>query len=249
MSFSAGSAMLFVTSRATLMTDNDHTIIDQPGPDDVAPQGDMGQLSRFLRRYAKGDRVFDQGDQGQTMYFIQKGKVRITKITQKRQQPLAILEPGSFFGEMAVISGEARSARADALEDCTLLEIDKDILDEFLRSHPHVAQRMIRVLAERLRSTDDLIERLLSGDPMIQVVEAILDLIKDMKEDPPYLSDIQQLMVKSATDPRLLRWVLSRLKHARFIAIDEGGVRVVQKARLRQYLNFLGMQQDLLKPA
>lgn len=225
----------------------EETIIDQPPPGD-APKDDVGQLARFLRRYKKGDLIFNQGDEGKTMYFIQKGRVRITKITHKRQQPLAILEPGSFFGEMAVISGEPRTARADALEDCQLLEIDKNILDDFLRSHPNVAQRMIRILAERLKNTDELVERLLAGDPMIQVVEAILHLTQDSKEDPPYIRDVQQLMVKSATDPRLLRWVLSRLKHARFLTVDENGIRVVQRNRLRQYLNFLSMQQDILTP-
>ncbi|RMF13542.1 MAG: hypothetical protein D6761_11010 [Candidatus Dadabacteria bacterium] len=226
----------------------DQTILDQPGPGETAEggSGELAQLSKFLRRYARGERIFEQGDEGDTMYFIQQGRVQITKVTPRRIQPLAILEPGSFFGEMAVISGEPRSARAEALDECMLLEIDREILDDFLRSHPNVAQRMIRILAERLRKTDELVERLLEGDPMIQVVDAILDMTKDSAEVPPYVRDVHQLMVQSATDTRTLRWVLTRLRRARFLDVDDEGLRISQRARLEQYLNFLQMQQDLL---
>ena len=230
------------------MSSEDATIIDQGPPAATEKKPDTAALSQFVKHYPKGTIIFEQNDVGSHMFFIQQGRVRITKVTQKRTQPLAILEPGSFFGEMAVVSGEPRTARADALDDCTLLEIDKDILSEFLRSHPNVAQRMIHVLAQRLRSTDELIERLLAGDPMIQVVSAMLEMVENSDEKPPYIRDIQALMVKSATDPRLLRWVLTRLKHARFIVIDDDGIRIAQLPRLRDYLNFLNVQQDLLSP-
>jgi len=228
---------------------DDSTIIDSISAEDAeeATQ-DLAQLSNFLRQFPKGSLIFDQDDDGRTMYFIQKGRVRIVKVTAKRSQPLAILEPGSFFGEMAVINEEPRTARAEAIDNCSLLEIDRSTLDEFLSSHPRVAQRMIRTLAERLKNTDALVERLLTGDPVIQVVEAILDSIEGSEEEPPEIRDVQTLMVKSATDPRLLRWVLGRMKHARFIRIEDRSILVTQKSRLEQYLNFLKLQQDLLTP-
>ncbi len=205
-------------------------------------------LQKYLRRFKKGEIVCDQGEPGDTMFFIQEGRVRIIKISQAREQPLAVLEAGSFFGEMAVLNQEPRTARAETLTDCVLIEIDGRILNDFLASHPDVARRVIRTMAERLRDTDRLVERLLDGDPMIQVIDAILALAEESDESPPYISDVQRLMVESGTDPLLCRGVLSRMRTAGFIAIDDQGIRIAQMGRMRDYLTFLRVQQDWLKP-
>ena len=54
------------------------------------------------------------------MYFVIEGRVRISKIVGDRIQPIAVIEKGDFFGEMALLSKEARTARAEALTDCRL---------------------------------------------------------------------------------------------------------------------------------
>lgn len=215
-----------------------------------AVAGEFQRLELFLKHVAKGTVIFEQGDAGSTMFFIQEGRVRITKVAHTRQQPIAVLEAGSFFGEMAVVTGEPRSARAEAISDCVLLEIDQHTLDEFLATQPQVARRMIQTLARRLRDTDELIERLLDGDPMLQVVATLLELTEaTLPDQVAQIDDVQTLMVRSATDPALLRWVLGRLKRAHFIAIDGRRIRVVQRERLLTYLNFLRMQQDMLNPS
>lgn len=213
---------------------------------DAAPSTSPA-LDRFVRAFAAGDRIFEQGEPGAHMYFIRSGKVRISKVSTRRVQPLAVLERGTFFGEMAVLTGEPRSARAEALVDCELIEIDAATLQVFLDQHPRAAQGMIRTLAERLRQTDELVERLLEEDPLIQVVATLEAAAARSEASPPCVDDAHSLMVDSGTDPTLLRWALVRLKRGGFVRVRGGSVEIPSLPRLRQYLNFLRLQRDLLE--
>ena len=204
-------------------------------------------LDRFVRSYAAGARIFEQGEAGAHMYFIRSGKVRISKVSTRRAQPLAVLDRGTFFGEMAVLTGEPRSARAEALSDCELIEIDAATLQVFLDQHPRAAQGMIRTLAERLRQTDDLVARLLEEDPLIQVVATLETAAARSDATPPRVDDVHALMVDSGTDPTLLRWALVRLKRGGLVRVREGVVEIPRLPRLSQYLNFLRLQRDLLE--
>lgn len=67
-------------------------------------------LAPWVRSFAAGERIFEQGDAGDRLYFIRRGRVRISKVSHKCVHPLAVLEPGTFFGEMAVLTGEPQSA-------------------------------------------------------------------------------------------------------------------------------------------
>ena len=84
------------------------------------------------------ERVFEEGEVGTEMYIIASGKVRISKMVPGvGEEALAILEPGSYFGEMALIDDTPRSADATAHLACTLYVIQKADLEQlmFLREN------------------------------------------------------------------------------------------------------------------
>lgn len=209
------------------------------------------RLAEFTVTFAAGELIFEQGDPPTNMYFIKEGRIRITKISARRAQPLAVLTPGTFFGEMAVLNDEPRTARAEALEDAVLLAIDGPTLREFLREHPDSAFNMIQTLAHRLRETDELVLRVLEGDPVVQVVETLLEIPGDAPaeeaESVAIDPDLDSLMVRSGTSSTELRLVLTRLKRGGFIRVDEAGkIRIIARRRLTEFLNFLPMQQNWL---
>ena len=108
------------------------------------------------RSYLKEEVVFDEGEEGQAIYFILAGKVLIC--TQQRQaQPIATLEPGSFFGELALLDDAPRSAQARAAEDCTLAVFFRGDFLGLMNSHALIASKialqLARHLGVRLRST------------------------------------------------------------------------------------------------
>ena len=104
--------------------------------------------------------LFRAGDSGNAMYLIERGKVRICVRTMVGHQvTLAELGRGDFFGEMALLDGQSRSADAVVVEDATLAVLSREHFLSFMRSSPNVALEMLTALANRLRRTDELLRR------------------------------------------------------------------------------------------
>jgi uncharacterized membrane protein len=103
-------------------------------------------------------RLFHHGDQGDAMYLIESGRVRISiEDEDKNSVTLAELAQGDFFGEMSLIDGRQRSADAHVIEEARLAILSRDSFLAFVRSNPEVALKMLSALTDRLRRTDDLL--------------------------------------------------------------------------------------------
>lgn len=72
------------------------------------------------RRYLPEEIVFDEGEEGQALYVVMSGRVRISHNHRQGTQVVAQLEPGSFFGDLALLDNSPRSAQARAIEACEL---------------------------------------------------------------------------------------------------------------------------------
>src|SRR5215472_7480916 len=107
----------------------------------------------------KNDAVlFRTGDQGDAMYLIEDGKVRIcVRAKDGTEVTLTELGRGDFFGEMALLDGKRRSADARVSEDARLAVLSREHFLSFMRSNPNVALAMLTALANRLRHTDELL--------------------------------------------------------------------------------------------
>ncbi|MBJ6762189.1 cyclic nucleotide-binding domain-containing protein [Myxococcaceae bacterium JPH2] len=104
-----------------------------------------------LRRLVAGERIIEQGSLGDAFYVICEGSVRVFREDSGRRDVLATLEGGTFFGEMALLSGAPRTASVEgASEDTQLLEISASVLAELSRSYPQVAQALKKFCRERL---------------------------------------------------------------------------------------------------
>ena len=102
--------------------------------------------------------LFHAGDVGDAMYLIERGKVRIcVQAKDGHEVTLANLGRGDFFGEMALLDGERRSADAVVAEDARLALLSRKHFLSFMRSSPDVALEMLTALANRLRRTDELL--------------------------------------------------------------------------------------------
>ena len=104
----------------------------------------------YPRSFEDGEIIFDEGDEGIDLYVIQAGQVRITRGGASEPRIVANLRAGDFFGEMSVVLGEARTARAVAIGPTELLELDGETLEAMCIERPEIAIRMIQRLAVRL---------------------------------------------------------------------------------------------------
>ena len=119
-------------------------------------------FAKFLKHYAKGTVLFQEGDEGEDMYIIQSGKVAIKKRVPHGEAVLAVLEKGDFFGEMAVLERMPRSAGAEMVEDGDLIVIGSDIFGDMIKANPEIAVRMLRKYSIRLRDADRQIGQILA---------------------------------------------------------------------------------------
>jgi hypothetical protein len=111
-----------------------------------------GPAERFIKKYNMADVIFDEGDHGDTMYFIYSGKVRLSTKYHGREITLAVIGPGDFFGEMALIDMSTRSARAVAENDNTqLVELDRAKFLELVGERPSFALIIMQTLCGRVR--------------------------------------------------------------------------------------------------
>lgn len=111
-------------------------------------------FSKEKAGFKKDDVIFNEQEEGKEMYFIDSGRVKIVKKIGDTEGVLATLNPGDFFGEMALITGNKRTATAIALTDCKLRIMDKKTFDANLLNDKIFMRKILETLAHRLEETD-----------------------------------------------------------------------------------------------
>ena len=136
-------------------------------------------LARLLqpRPFRAGQTIFMQGDPGNGLYIIQTGRVKIM-VTSSAGKNLLIssLGPGDFFGELALLDGEPRSADALAREACQLLLLRRDDFLSFLQARPGVAIQLLAILSRRLRRTTQQMQDVAFSDVPTRLARVLLAL-------------------------------------------------------------------------
>jgi CRP-like cAMP-binding protein len=130
--------------------------------------------SSYQRSLAPGEVVFDEGDPADRLYVIRSGEVELVRENAQRQRTVARLGPGDFFGELGVVLGEPRSARAIAVSQTRLIALDRDTLEAMIVDQPEIAIRMIRVLVSRLIEAERRLSLLGVDDLLRPVVRALM---------------------------------------------------------------------------
>jgi len=121
------------------------------------PPKTIAAVRRRLRTVSvpAGQVLFEAGDPGATSYLVQRGELTVT--LGRSATPLATFGPGAFFGELALLLGEPRSATVVAVTDVELLELSRTDLDDLMASHPMLSAAVSRDLGKRLLSANERI--------------------------------------------------------------------------------------------
>ena len=111
------------------------------------------------RHVAAGEKIFSRGDAGDELFLIRRGAVRIVlPLSDRQSHHIGTFGRGAFFGEMAFLDGEARSANAVAFNDCELYVLSRKSFDKLADEHRKLGLRLMEgiasVLASRLRYTN-----------------------------------------------------------------------------------------------
>ena len=128
----------------------------------------------YQRTLAPGEVVFDEGDPADRLYVIRSGEVELVRENEARQRTVARLGAGDFFGELGVVLGAPRTARAVAVSQTRLIALDRATLEGMIVDQPEIAIRMIRVLVSRLIEAERRLAGLGVDDLLRPVVRALL---------------------------------------------------------------------------
>ena len=141
----------------------------------MAEQADTAIQVRqtYQRSLAPGEVVFEEGDPGDQLYIVQSGEVELVRENSERQRVVARVGPGDFFGELGLVLGGPRTARAVAVSSTRLIALDRETLEAMCLEQPEIAIRMIRVLVSRLIEAERRLSVLGADDllrPMVRTL-------------------------------------------------------------------------------
>jgi CRP-like cAMP-binding protein/di/tricarboxylate transporter len=129
-----------------------------------------------------GDMLFEQGDPGDSMYLIESGRIEL--FSQKQdgtRQSLASLQDGDTLGEMALLTNEPRSATAIVVVESVLYYIDRETFDRLVVEQPQISSYFIRLLSQRLVSTNGRLQasKEAKSQWVLHEVELLPSLLRD----------------------------------------------------------------------
>ena len=145
-------------------------------------EDELNSLSKVSVRqtYKKDNMVLIEEEVGSTMFVILSGRIKISRISDEgREVILSILVDGDFFGEMAILDGQTRSANAVTLEDTEMLIIRRENFLQMLHDYPQVAINLLKELAHRLRRSDAQIKSLSLQNALGRVASTLLRIADD----------------------------------------------------------------------
>jgi EAL domain-containing protein (putative c-di-GMP-specific phosphodiesterase class I)/CRP-like cAMP-binding protein len=127
-------------------------------------------MSLFTKKtkYKAGQIIFDQGDNADCAYIIDKGQVEIFVESQGIETPLSLFAEGEIFGEMAIIDGRRRSATARAFTDCVLTVVFQNQVQERVEKADSIVRLLLMILLKRIRSNNESISQNNFGLDMFQ---------------------------------------------------------------------------------
>jgi CRP-like cAMP-binding protein len=141
---------------------------------------DKSTFEQHVRFFNQGQVIFKENDEGAEMFIIIQGLVEIRKSTgSSSSKILTTLQKGDMFGEMAIIEKQPRSATAVAVQPTRVLVLNEKLYDKMLGSNPDFARKMNRVLSERVRRADAIIQNIMSTNRQNQLWAGLVQYARE----------------------------------------------------------------------
>ncbi|HLZ61347.1 MAG TPA: Crp/Fnr family transcriptional regulator [Ktedonosporobacter sp.] len=204
---------------------------------------DVGELMSVAKRrtFRTGEVIFHRDDPGQVLYVIKEGKVKISIVSPDGQEiSLVVFGKGEFFGELALLDGESRSADATAMERVECYTLQRSDFHLAIMKNPKIAIHVLEVLSKRLRKTDKKVEELIFLDVYGRVAKRLLDLAEEhgIKGDNGTLIDVrltqQELASMVGASRESVNKVLGYFMEKQFISTDKHRITVHRMADLKR---------------
>jgi CRP-like cAMP-binding protein len=188
-----------------------------------------------------GQPIYSPQDQGEVLFILKEGRVRLYRLSPDgKTLTTAIIEPGSVFGEMALLGQGMHDSFAEALEDCTICTLRRRDVQEVLLDDPRVAWRLLELIGRRLVQ----VERKLGDFAFKSVPERLASLLLQLaiprpgqEKGPvtiPHRYTHQQLAEMIGTYRETVTKLLNSFRDQRLISTKSGRIQLLDPDRLQE---------------
>jgi CRP/FNR family transcriptional regulator, cyclic AMP receptor protein len=201
------------------------------------------QLQRFSREYAPGAVICREGEEGEEMYIIQRGKVRVSKRFAGKTHIVSVLEKGDFFGEMAIVNRIQRTATVTALDQVELLVFDREGLQNLITRNARIALNIIDKLCRRLQNAHMKIQHLVKKDARGLIALHLRYLFQELTsgtEAVSFQKCLEDISLSLELPMEEVRSVLSELKADGILSVDSDSLLLVDRQKLFQLVESVG---------
>jgi len=180
---------------------------------------------RSIVKYRKNDAVFSQGDPADAVFYVQKGKLKVTVVSARGKEAVAaILDPDEFFGEACMAGQSFRLVTVSAMTDAVVVRIEKEEMIRLIQEHPALSQMfMTHILNRTIRVEADLIDQLFNSSEK-RLARLLLLLANYGKEGQlePILAHISQetLAEMIGTTRSRVSFFMNRFRKLGFISYN-----------------------------
>ena len=127
--------------------------------------------------FPKGTTIFDEGEPGDRLYIIVDGKIKLARhAPDGRENLLSVMGPSDMFGELSIFDPGPRTSSAVCVTEVTAASMNSDLLHQWIDDHPDISAQLLRMLARRLRRTNNSLADLIFTDVPGRVAKALLQL-------------------------------------------------------------------------
>jgi CRP-like cAMP-binding protein len=145
-------------------------------------QDEIDEIIAFAieRRYPRGATIFNKGDPGSSMMAVLAGRCRAGNVSADgKEVTLNVMGPGEIIGEIALLDGKSRSADVVALEDTTVMVVERANFMRFVMRSETMVERLLVVLCDRLRRTSQALEEIALFDLPARLARLLTKLAAD----------------------------------------------------------------------
>jgi CRP-like cAMP-binding protein len=185
---------------------------------------------KTIVKHKKKDIIFSQGDAGDAVFYVQDGKVKLTVVSQHGKEAiLALLDPASFFGEACLAGETLRMATATAIEDATILRIERQAMIDVLHKEQAFSELFMGYLLSRnIRIQEDLVDQLFNSSEkrLARILLLLAHFGKDKQPETAIAKVSQEALAEMVGTTRSrVSFFLNKFRRLGFIEYN-GGLRV-----------------------
>ena len=200
-------------------------------------------LQRFTKSYSPGAVICREGEEGDEMYIIQKGKVRVSKHFADRARVVSILEKGDFFGETAIVNRTYRTATVTAVDSVELLVFDREGLQNMITRNALIALSIIDKLCRRLQSAHLQIQHLVKRDARGQIALHLRYLFQALpagQTSVPFQGTLDDVSLAFEMPRDEVQAILSGLMNEGILTVAEDSISLLDREKLLRLTESLG---------